>query len=396
MKKRVIDKGFWLLGLIILFVLIASFLLFYKLKPNLIAENIKKGEQVHIQFLITDKYELVHSELFCYDPSTGQSAMFNIPVDTGLWISSKSRLGKISLLYTSKGSKKYIEAVQKLTGLDIPYTIELSRADLSDLIDLVGGVDLFLIDPVSLKFKGETRMLPPGSFTLYGYQALFYLQVPLPGETNSEFIKRKQGIIKLILQKAGDLSEDFSTGIAKKSLFKLLETNFDNASVISLMKEFKILDSDLMQLHRTRGRTQIVDGISLFLPQNEGRVLKEQVTQITKALKDESFIRKELLNLHLEILNGTKKNQLASRTTDHYQSYGYNVIVTGNADKNIEFTIIYARNNSFLKASTRIANIINCKRVQVLDKDPEKEGEQWNGSDVIVVLGGDYENLSCK
>jgi len=395
-RKVKLDKGFWLLLFIILVAIVASVVLIYKLKPNYVAEDILQGRQVVVQFLISDQYDLVHSELFCYDPTTGQSVMFNIPVDAGAWIRSKSRLGKISLLYNPGSPDKYIKAVETLTGVEIPYCIELSRESLSDLIDLVGGIDVFLVDPISMEFNGDIRMLPPGAFTMYGFQSLFYLQNLLPGETSSEFIKRQQNFLRLVLQKAGGLTTNLTSGSVKKRLFSLINTNFDRASVVTLLGEFQKLDSELMQLQKTRGTTRVVDGVELFLPQKEGVLLREQVRQITKALKDESFVKKELLNLNLEILNSTDRNLLAAKATDYYQSYGYKVVVTGNSEKALDLTVVYARNTKFLRAATRIADIINCKNVLVMESDPKLAKEGWNGSDVVIILGGDYDNFSCR
>ena len=119
--------------------------------------------------------------------------------------------------------------------------------------------------------------------------------------------------------------------------------------------------------------------------------------QIIQALGDESFIKRELLTVNLEILNGTSKTMLAARTTEYYQSYGYNVIVTGNAD-NAEYakTLVVARNKEFLKAATRIAGIIDCHAISVKEVDPSLAADSWNGSDVTIILGADYDYYSCR
>lgn len=397
MKKAKIDKSIWLLVIIFIIVLTAALFLFFQLKSDRIAEDTLNGNQVKIILMVRDGFDLVYSELFCLDTVTGQSVMFNLPVDTGYWNKRLSRFRKISLLYRPGDTDEYVEAVELLSGVEIPYRIEMSRDQLSDLIDLIGGVELFLIDPVVIDFHDQVRMLPAGSFNMQGYQALFYLQTPLPGETNSEFVKRKQEMVKLVFHQAGVLSQDLSDGRTSRVLFSLFNADFDSASIRTLLSLFNSLDIELLQSHQIRGKYQEYDGVNLYFLDKEGVLFKQQVRQILKALKDESFIKRELLSLNLEILNGTGRNMLAARTTDHFQSYGYNIIRTANADKeDYEKTVVYVKSEEYMRAANRIAGIIECEIVKLSVTGAVDGLGGWEGADVRILLGSDYDNFRCR
>lgn len=397
MKKWKRDKSLWLLAPIFLVVSLAAIILYFQLRPNHIAEDIAQKRQIKILLMVNDGQELVFSDFLVLDPITCQSALFDIPINTGSWDSVTSRYQYIKKLYRIGNSAKFISAIEKLSGEKIPYHIEIDYRRLSHLVDLIGGVEIFLADPVSSIFNGDFRMLPAGSFSIQGYQMLYYLQNNLPGETSIEFLKRKQTMFRSILQKSAKFSLTMASGTMKKNFLKSFSTNLDVASVLSFLKIMAESDSELMQFNQMRGDLKNVDGVEYFLPQKEGKLFKEQVRQIVQALGDESYIKQELLSVNLEILNGTKRTMLAARTTEYYQSYGYTVLVTGNAEnQEYQKTIVLVRNNDYLRAAQRIAGIINCQEVVLRGEDPALIPDSWNGTDVTIILGSNYDYYRCR
>ena len=77
------------------------------------------------------------------------------------------------------------------------------------------------------------------------------------------------------------------------------------------------------------------------------------------------------LNIVIEILNGTAVNGLAARTSQVFQSFGYDVAHIGNYDDNaIEKTYVIDRNGDISQAQ-RIASIIKCTQVKSMSDVPE-------------------------
>ncbi len=370
--------------------------LFIYLKPDPIAEDIAKGNQIKIVFTVNDEYRLLFSNLFCYDTTTGQGALFDIPAETGIWDGRVQSFRYLNHYYLPTDLKSFSEEVSRFAGDVYPHYINLSTDSIANLVDLLGGIEVFLVDPISSEIDGEIRLLPAGTFNMLGYQSRLYLSERLPGETSVEFIKRKQNFLKSIFIKLKNVASHFTNNLLQKQFMKLIESNLDSQSIATLLNQLSTHDPELLQIHQLRGENKTVNGVVYFLPQNEGNLFKEKIRQISKALTDSSFVRRELRTLNLQVLNSTKRNLLAARTTEYYQSYGYNVIATGNfAIDNNTKTIIYFRLPEFERAAKRIGELIQCTNI-LFAGESQEYFNNWNDSDISILLGEDYEPFACR
>lgn len=77
-----------------------------------------------------------------YDPKTQKASLLSIPRDTFVGKSQKSASAydKINALY-QKSPEKTLEAVNRITGLDIKYYLVVDNQALIDLVDVIGGVE---------------------------------------------------------------------------------------------------------------------------------------------------------------------------------------------------------------------------------------------------------------
>lgn len=77
-----------------------------------------------------------------YDPKTQKASLLSIPRDTFVGKSQKSASAydKINALY-QKSPEKTLEAVNKITGLDIKYYLVVDNQALIKLVDVIGGVE---------------------------------------------------------------------------------------------------------------------------------------------------------------------------------------------------------------------------------------------------------------
>ncbi|MFP4563680.1 MAG: LytR C-terminal domain-containing protein [Spirochaetia bacterium] len=106
----------------------------------------------------------------------------------------------------------------------------------------------------------------------------------------------------------------------------------------------------------------------------------------------------EELMISVEILNGTNRNGLASRTAQLFKSFGYEVVHVANAESfDYEATLVLDRSGNINKAQ-KVANIITCKHVNtVLEEIPEEaETEPDKIVDVTIILGKDFDGRYCK
>jgi hypothetical protein len=112
-------------------------------------------------------------------------------------------------------------------------------------------------------------------------------------------------------------------------------------------------------------------------------------------------INDDELNLTIEILNGTSVNGLASRTSQVFQSFGYEVANIGNYEgDDLEKTIVIDMIGDAIQAQ-RVANIIKCTRIETFSEAaealavliPASTGEDV---DLVIILGKDFDGRYCK
>ena len=79
--------------------------------------------------------------LCSYDPKTQEASILSIPRDTFVGKNKKSATAfdKINALYQSS-PEKTVQAVSKLTGIDIKYYLNIDTKALKELVDSIGGV----------------------------------------------------------------------------------------------------------------------------------------------------------------------------------------------------------------------------------------------------------------
>lgn len=174
-KKKKIVRKILLLILVMLIVFIGWFT--YKTYKNggglsgMLAtvvghdENTKKNLK-EIKVLILGVSTDLESELTdtimvaSYNPNTQKANLLSIPRDTftGKYKSKATASEKINALYNiNKNPQKTLEAVNKITGLDIQYYVVVRTQALIKLVDAIGGVEFNV--PIDMKYDDPTQDL---------------------------------------------------------------------------------------------------------------------------------------------------------------------------------------------------------------------------------------------
>ncbi len=95
-----------------------------------------------------------------YDPKTQEAAMLSIPRDTFIGRSKENAwtTDKINSLYNGGSSpEKTLEAVNRLTGLDIKYYLLVDTKALRELVDAIGGLEFEV--PINMKYDDASQDL---------------------------------------------------------------------------------------------------------------------------------------------------------------------------------------------------------------------------------------------
>jgi LCP family protein required for cell wall assembly len=139
-------------------------------------------------------------------PQEKKIALVSIPRD--LYVqdpgsSSQSKINAINAMYEERGEglgmEMMKEIVGEVTGMPIHYVVQLDFRGFQELVNTVGGVDVFLDKPFSepTQFEGEEAAnfsLPAGKNHLDGQEALFFVRARY-ASSDFERSKRQQQIL---------------------------------------------------------------------------------------------------------------------------------------------------------------------------------------------------------
>ena len=260
------------------------------------------------------------------------------------------------------------------------------------IVDLMGGVDVFIPNPVDLTQDGKRILLPSGSVTLDGDKALDFITYQDPLESDAEQDRPAAEVPPGPAEgPRGEQRRSFSSGAPFRMLRSLLRTNLPPRALGSFVTEMGRFDSERMVLQRVLGTTRSVDGRDLLFPHQEGELFKQAVKQTLAANASNEFIPPDSLSITVEVLNGTKTAGLANRARDLFQSYDLEVMAPNNADNDQYLNTVVLDRKGNLDNARKVAEILHCARI-FSKPDPQMD----QAVDVTVILGKDFDGRYVK
>ena len=381
------------LFLILIFVVfaISAFILFFSLRTDPVEEVLKNDQLIKVLFVLYDEDKVISTDVILYYPVTKRTAMFDIPGRTGAIYSSLGRVDRIDSVYLEKGIEVYKQEIEKLLDTTIPFSIEISLTQFSQLTDLLGGLRVFIPSPVDIKTDEGYYLLPSGSVALDGDKIKTYINYREEDETESDIQDRMQNTVLGFLHAIHENSELLLGNKTFDYFSKLLKIDLDKDGVKSLLSEISNIDSERLAPQTITGSVRDVDGKQLLFPYYDGQLIKDACKQSMSALVASTSMVYDRTYV-LEIQNGTTVQGLAKNTSALLQSIGYDVLTTTNADSNdYEKTIIIDHINNSLVASS-LGDFILCDNIVVDEVQSEDAGLDANLLvDFTIILGKDFD-----
>jgi len=391
MRSFKIDRGVLFLFVILAVLIIAAFILIFAMRTNPVTDALSGDNILKILVVLEDAGVPISTNLIAYYPGTKRAAMFDIPGETGLIIRSLGRVDRIDAVYVENGIQAYREEIERLTGIGIPFTISFTLDQFSHLTDYLSGLTVFIPTEIDC-MNGETRiLLPSGAVTLDGDKIRTYVTYSDELDQEGESSARKQRALLAFFAAL----KDHANTVFSREVFPVFQsairTNVSTESLKQLLQDLYSIDSERLVPQRITGSIREVDGKDLLFPFYDGQLLKDIIRQTLGGLASDDATAQERIYA-LEILNGTNIQGLAQKTSDLYQSFGYDVIRVGNADGfDYPDTVVIDRIGN-AKVAEIIAQVILCKSVS--STLPEENGDDLYGTEAIVdftiVLGGDF------
>jgi len=380
------------LASVFVILLVSGLYIYQQVRVDPVTTSIQQGKPFAVQLMIHDGKELKYTELFFYSPLTGRAALLDIPGNLGIILPQAKKVGRIDSLYKISSIEPYRDAIETIVKEEIPFFLEISFPQLERLIDLLGGIEVFVANSLEMDMKGRKIQLPSGNLHLDGGKAMVYLSLQDSEESDIDRIIRIQKFLQSLFKKIGESVDFFTHPDVIPYLKEYVRTDMETRGLLAFLREMRKLDVERMAFQRVLGNLRKVETEELLFPHFEGQLLRQTVKKMLETLASTEGVRGEDAGLTLEILNGTKIPGLARRTREIYQSFGFDVVSYGNAEtQEVEKTVVIDRKGN-RDGAARIASIIKCTNIVT---GPSSFGGQKN-ADITIVLGGDFDGRYCK
>ncbi len=391
MPKVQQSRGFLLLFVIFLIIAITAIFLVFYLQTDSVTEILKNDKLINILFVLEDSGDVLTTQILMYYPVAKRTAMFDIPGNTGAIYSSLNRVDRIDAVYKEKGIKTYTEEIQKLTGVQIPFTIVISQTNFATLTDFLGGLKVFIPSPVEVRLDDTLYLLPSGSVNLDGDKIKSFLNYKTTYETDGSQEERRQAAVLAFISALNKKSPQILNDINFKHLKSLFSTNLDEKALQKLLLQVSYIDAERLVPQTVTGSIRSVDGKSLLFPYYDGQLIKDVCKQTMSALVSSAEGAQNRIYV-LEIQNGTTVQGLAKNTAALLQSVGYDVLSMVNAPSNFvekTYVIDHIGNN---EAAKGIGSFIRCENIVTDEVDLDDSNlEAASLVDFTIVLGSDFD-----
>ena len=383
--KTLFDPSRLLLILIALFTVAIAIFVVLQVRTDRVRDTLESGKPLAILLSVTDKNVPLFNQVLLYNPQTKKTAFIDVPPETGSLLPTLSRVDALTALFKPDDVKDYVTKVAQLTGLTVPFYIILTADQFERQVDLLSGIDLFVPSTIEEAKTDPMILIPSGNLVLDGAKARDYLIHQEDGEEMADRSARHQKIVQSLLRRWGENQAFLSHDDVFPVFFSSMSTNLEDVSLKTLLKTAAGADWERLVFQRVLGTERVVDGKKLLFPHYNGTLLLETVRQVLEGLANKDADQLVNGTLTIEILNGTPRIGLATRTASLFRNFGYEILSAKNADNTsqAETTIIDRTGNP--DQAQKLADLIRCGKVITQADAPA-------GSAMItIILGKDFD-----
>ncbi len=391
MRLKRQHKGIVFLFLIAAILLALAISFYVYLRADSVRGKLKTDPIIKSLILLEDNGKVILSDVFLAYAESGKGALVTVPENTGGIYSSLGRVDRIDAVFEEKGVAAYKSEIEKLIDMDLAYTIEIELKDFERLADLLGGLGVFIPQPVDARGPGgEIWLLPSGAVNLFGDKVHSYMTYELEDEDESVARERRQSMLVALLAALRKNNAMLFRRDNFKDFSACFKSNLNQKDFGELLEIITRIDYERVTQLEVTGLNQSVDGKVLLYPFRNGDFIKEVVRRAVSSIiaaSDSSNDRAYVL----EIQNGTKVQGLARNTQILLQGAGFEVLNVSNASSNeYERTEIVdlIGNHDAAKA---LGDFIKCSNITEARVAAEGENVETPNFDFILILGRDFD-----
>lgn len=392
-KIRDEQKGIIFIALIIIMGIVLAAIFAFSLKTNTVEDSLKDNEIIRTLFVVEDDdSSALFSSLLIYNPSSAKAALVNLPGHTGAIYQSLGRVDKLEKVYSEAGINSYKLEVEKLLGMKIPYYAIMTLENFIKLSDYLGGMRVFISEPVDcLSEDGERWLLPSGAINLDGDKIATYLHYKVEDEVEADVQERYQNSMAAFITGLHDKKFIIFTKENSGRYLDFIKTNLNAEEEYTLFAAIADVDTESIIKQTITGSLRRVDGQQLLMPDNNGEFIKEAVKQTTNLLASTDGTLTSRVYV-IEIQNGTTTQGLARNTAILFQNASYDVLSPVNAPRNDYDETVVIDHLGNKDVAKIVGEFIHCTNIR--DATPEEEAESSGldtGVDFTIILGKDFD-----
>lgn len=340
--------------------------------------------------------------LLTLEPQTLQAGVLSIPRD--LWvpipgynqgrINTAHRLGEM-YNYPGGGPALARETVEYNLGVPIQYYVRLNFQGFVDLVNLIGGIDIYVAEPINdllypdHNYGYEPLYIAAGQQHFDGEMALKYARTR-HNSNDFDRARRQQQVLLAILERVTRL--DMLPQLAPRigELYNIMEqsiaTNLTLDEVLALAGlavkvdraqiRFAVIDQSYTEDYITP------DGAQVLIPLRERmRELRDYVF----GAGEDALQTVEQEDATIAVFNGTERPGLAASTIQYLQGQGVAVAAFGNAERSDYAVTNIILNRPKPVTAARLAMLLGLPQTAIVSAANPAAGQ-----DILLILGADF------
>lgn len=302
---------------------------------NLAADDPARAGRGDVGGLRSDTIMVLH-----VDPGTDEASLLSLPRDLWVPIASGGRQ-RINSAIQQGGPGNLVDTIEQYFGIPIHHYVQIDFAGFQELVDVIGGVDVYFATPARDR-RSLLDVPEPGCTSLSGDQALAYVrsrhyQALVDGRWRSDpsadlgRISRQQDFIVRALRQA------VAQGVRSPvTLDRLVNAGLETVTVddrltaddiITLGQAFRSFDPDALELYTLPVRSGSAGGASIL------RLIDDEAQPILDVFRGTDTSDLQPSDVRVQVLNGSGVAGQAGQTGSALTSAGFASAGTGEADR---------------------------------------------------------------
>lgn len=337
--------------------------------------------------------------------------VLSIPRDTRVQIPGRG-WDKINHAYPYGGIELLNRTLINYLGMPIHYYIELDYNSFPKIVDLLGGVDIYVEKRLKYvdKAGGLYIDIPQGLQHMDGETALKFVRFRHDALGDIGRIKRQQQFMKALLQKIANQALSTKMPTLLKEILQALQTDLPAEEALKLAMYFRDIPPQNIRFFTLPGKPAVLSGVSYWLgdvnralamlsapiseeEQEEGNAMKNTATSPEKLIEEgkEQIDRNTIarnITCRVAVLNGDGTAGLANQFADVLQRYGIDIAYKSNA-RHFDYhytSILYPRNLE--RESKMLGQLLGISDSLVKPSD--------STTNLTIIIGHDYKSILAR